>query len=78
MLDGSNALSHETGARRALGVVLLRHRIAEQRKEPIAELLGNMTAHLGDRADHTLVQLKERGDPWRLNEEAPTGGPPST
>jgi hypothetical protein len=29
-------------------------------------------------ADHTVAQLKERGDPWRLNEEATTGKPPST
>jgi hypothetical protein len=30
-------------------------------------------------ADHAVAQLKERGDPWRLNEEAtPTTGPPST
>ena len=29
-------------------------------------------------ADHTVAQLKERGDPWRLNEEAPTAKPPST
>jgi len=29
-------------------------------------------------ADHTVAQLKERGDPWRLNEEAPTAEPPST
>jgi hypothetical protein len=29
-------------------------------------------------ADHAVAQLKERGDPWRLNEEAPTAGPPST
>jgi hypothetical protein len=28
-------------------------------------------------ADHAVAQLKERGDPWRLNEEAPTAGPPS-
>jgi hypothetical protein len=27
-------------------------------------------------ADHIVAQLKERGDPWRLNEEAPTAGPP--
>jgi hypothetical protein len=27
-------------------------------------------------ADHAVEQLKERGDPWRLNEEAPTAGPP--
>jgi hypothetical protein len=29
-------------------------------------------------ADHTVAQLKARGDPWRLNEEAPTAKPPST
>ena len=30
-------------------------------------------------ADHAVAQLKERGDPWRLNEEAtPTTEPPST
>jgi len=29
-------------------------------------------------ADHAVEQLKERGDPWRLNEEAPTARPPST
>ena len=29
-------------------------------------------------ADHTVAQLKERGDPWRLNEEAPIAKPPST
>jgi hypothetical protein len=29
-------------------------------------------------ADCTVVQLKERGNPWRLNEEAPTAKPPST
>ena len=29
-------------------------------------------------ADHAVAQLKERGDPWRLNEEAPAAKPPST
>jgi hypothetical protein len=29
-------------------------------------------------ADQTVAVLKERGDPWRLNEEAPTASPPST
>jgi hypothetical protein len=28
-------------------------------------------------ADHTVEQLKERGDPWRLNEEAKPAKPPS-
>jgi hypothetical protein len=29
-------------------------------------------------ADHAVAQLKERGDPWRPNDEAPTAKPPST
>jgi hypothetical protein len=29
-------------------------------------------------ANHTVAQLKERGDPWRLNDEQPTAKPPST
>jgi len=29
-------------------------------------------------ADQTVEQLKERGDPWRLNEEAPAAKPPTT
>ena len=29
-------------------------------------------------ADHTVSQLKDRGDAWRLNEEAPTAKPSST
>jgi hypothetical protein len=29
-------------------------------------------------ADHVVAQLKDRGDPWRLNEEARTADPPST
>jgi hypothetical protein len=29
-------------------------------------------------ADHTVAQLKERGDPWRLSDEQPTARPPST
>ena len=29
-------------------------------------------------ADHVVAQLKERGDPWRLNEEARATEPPST
>ena len=29
-------------------------------------------------ADHAVAQLKQRGDPLRLNEEAPTAKPPST
>jgi len=29
-------------------------------------------------ADHVVAQLKDRGDPWRLNEEARVAEPPST
>ena len=29
-------------------------------------------------ADHVVGQLKERGDPWRLSEEAPISRPPTT
>ena len=29
-------------------------------------------------ADHAVAQLKQRGDPWRLNEEAKPAPPPST
>ena len=29
-------------------------------------------------AAHTVAQLKQRGDPWRLNDEAPAAKPPST
>ena len=43
------ALDGQRGANRALGIVLLRPRIAEQRHQPVAELLGDMPAHLRDR-----------------------------
>ena len=46
---GKRALDRERRPRRALGVVLVRHRIAEQRHQPVAQLLGDMAAHLGDR-----------------------------
>jgi hypothetical protein len=29
-------------------------------------------------ADHVVAQLKERGDPWQLNDEAKSGSAPST
>ena len=46
---GQRALDRQRRPRRALGVVLMRHRIAEQRHQPVAELLGDMAAHLRDR-----------------------------
>jgi hypothetical protein len=29
-------------------------------------------------ADHAVARLKERGDPWRLNEEVKAAPPPTT
>jgi hypothetical protein len=46
---GERALDRQRRARRALGIVLVRHRIAEQGHQPVAELLRHMAAHLGDR-----------------------------
>src|SRR5271169_5843434 len=43
------ALDRERGAHRALGVVLLRVRIAEQRHQPVAELFQHMAAEPGHR-----------------------------
>ena len=41
---GERALDGERGAHRAFGVVLLRLRVAEQRHQPVAELLQHMAA----------------------------------
>ena len=46
---GKRALDRQRRPHRALGIVLLRHRIAEQRHQPVAELLGDMAAHLRHR-----------------------------
>ena len=46
---GQRALDRQRRPRRAFGIVLLRHRIAEQRHQPVAELLGDMAAHLRHR-----------------------------
>jgi hypothetical protein len=37
-----------------------------------------LSIFLQDFAVAAVSRLKERGDPWRLNEEAPTAKPPST
>jgi hypothetical protein len=47
---GERALDRERRPHCTLCVVLLRHRIAEQRHQPVAELLGDMATHLGDRS----------------------------
>ena len=46
---GERALDRQRRARRAFGIVLLRDRIAEQRHQPVAELLGDVAAHLRHR-----------------------------
>ena len=53
---GKRALDRERGAHRALGVVLLRLRIAEQRHQPVAELLQHMAAKIGHRR-RSLVEI---------------------
>src|SRR5215813_11552427 len=42
-------LDREGGPRRAFGVVLLCHRIAEQGHQPVAQLFGDVAAHLSHR-----------------------------
>jgi hypothetical protein len=48
---GKSALDGKCSARGARGVVLLRYRIAEQRHQAIAKLLGEFAAHL----DHLIA-----------------------
>ena len=50
------ALDRERRAHGALGVVLLGVRIAEQRHQPVAELLQHMTAKIGHRS-RSLVEI---------------------
>ncbi len=46
---GERALDCERGAHRALRIVLLRDRVAEQRHDPVAEFFRDMATHLPDR-----------------------------
>ena len=46
---GERALDRERGAHSALGVVLLRVRVAEQRHQPVAELFQHVAAEPGHR-----------------------------
>jgi hypothetical protein len=46
---GEPALNSQRRPHRPLGIVLLRQRVAEQRHQPVAELLGNMAAHFRHR-----------------------------
>ena len=47
---GQGALDRKRRARRTLGVVLMRQRIAEQAHQPVAEFFRDVTAHFGDRS----------------------------
>ena len=77
---GERALDRERGPRRAFGVVLLRHRIAEQRHQPVAQLFGDVAAHLRHRrrggieigADQIapLLGIKLRGNAGRTHQIA--------
>ena len=53
---GERALDGERGAHRALGVVLLRLRVAEEGHQPVAELLQNMAAETRHRG-RGLVEI---------------------
>ena len=46
---GNRIEDRETGTDRALGVIVMRLRIAEERHHPIAEILSDLAAELGDR-----------------------------
>jgi hypothetical protein len=43
------ALYGQRGANRAFGIVLLGNRMSKQRHQPVAELLGDTSAHLRHR-----------------------------
>jgi hypothetical protein len=52
-------------------------------RDRVTPVLGNRRQDvdgqlIGVRVDHVVAQLKERGDPWRLNEEAKPSPPPTT
>ena len=63
---GKRALDGERGPHGALGVVLLRLRVAEERHQPVAELLQHMAAKSG----HRLRRFVEIG----VDEVAPVLG----
>ena len=77
---GQRALDRQRRPHRALGVVLMRHRITEQRHQPVAQFLGDMTAHFYDRrrgrveigADEVapLLGIKLRGNAGRTHQIA--------
>jgi hypothetical protein len=74
------ALDRERRPHCALGIVLLRHRIAEQRHQSVAELLGDLTAHFHDRRRSgveiraheiaPLLSIEARGNAGRIHQIA--------
>jgi hypothetical protein len=42
------------------------------------KIIRGLKEGLTEEERYAVAQLKERGDPWRLNEEAPTAKPSST
>jgi uncharacterized alpha-E superfamily protein len=77
---GQRALDRERRPHRTLGVVFVRDRIAEQRHQPIAELLCHMSAHVSHRrrsgveiaADEVapLLGIELRGNAGRTHQIA--------
>ena len=77
---GKRALDRERRPHRALGIVLLRHRIPEQHHQPVAELLGDLAAHFRHRrrggieigADQVapLLGIELRGNASRIHQIA--------
>jgi hypothetical protein len=70
-LHGAGGIRRTSGFPRALAAA----RAALVRSEIATPVLGNRRQDvdgqlIGVRVDHVVAQLKERGDPWRLNEEA--------
>ena len=57
---------------------MLRYAIAFALRRSRKIIRGLKEGLTEEEPDHTVAQLKQRGDPWRLNEEAPAAKPPST
>jgi hypothetical protein len=59
---GQRPLDRQRRPHCPLGIVLLRHRIAEQCHQPVAELLGDFAAHFHDRrGGHIEISANQKG-----------------
>jgi hypothetical protein len=77
---GERALDGERRPHRALGIVLVRPRIAEERHQPVAELLQHMPAKFGHRSRgrveigidevSPILRVEVRGEAGRADEVA--------